>query len=173
MAAGAAISVRSSTRPWSGIWGSGCAQRHNYWCRRSWPAAPLRVGDGTAGNGPTWGYEILACTPDESINALVPHLADDNIVVRERATVALGYRGPAAAPARERVTAALAKVSSEREKRLMEWCLISFTSRPGAGTTFTVRLPPTRSPDALGPKGRCAAGRPCGPGAGTRATVTI
>ena len=87
--------------------------------------------DGTAGNVPTWGYEILACTPDESINTLVPHLADDNIVMRERATVALGYIRPVASSARERVTAALAKVSSEREKRLMargaaalgEWCL--------------------------------------------------
>ncbi len=68
----------------------------------------------------------MACTPDEAINALVPRLADDNIVMRERATVALGYVGPAAAPARERLTAAPAvgannhsPVPSEREKRLM------------------------------------------------------
>jgi HEAT repeat protein len=81
-----------------------------------------KIMDGTAGNVPTWGYEILACTPNETINSLVPHLADDNIVMRERAAVALGYMGPAAASARERVTAALAKVSSEREKRLLEWC---------------------------------------------------
>jgi HEAT repeat protein len=90
------------------------------------PTAQLlvqKIMDGTAGNVPTWGYEILACVPDETMNALVPHLADDNIVMRERATVALGYMGPAAAPARERVTAALTKVSSEREKRLVEWCL--------------------------------------------------
>ena len=79
--------------------------------------------DGTAGNVPTWGYEILACAPDETINSLVPHLADDNIVMRERATVALGYMGPAAARAKERVAAALGKVSSEREKHLLEWCL--------------------------------------------------
>jgi HEAT repeat protein len=82
-----------------------------------------KIMDGTAGDVPAWGYEILACAPDETINSLVPHLADDNIIIRERAAVALGYMGPAALPAKDRVTAALAKVSSEREKRLMAWCL--------------------------------------------------
>ena len=104
------------------------------------PTAQLlvqKIMDGTAGNVPTWGYEILACTPDESINTLVPHRADDNIVMRERAIVALGYMGPAAAPARERVMAALAvgathasPVRSEREKRLMEWCLREISRAP-------------------------------------------
>jgi len=82
-----------------------------------------RIMDGTAGNVPTWGYEILACAPDETVNTLVPHLADDSIVMRERATVALGYMGPAASGARERVAAALGKAPSEREKHLLEWCL--------------------------------------------------
>ena len=88
------------------------------------------IRDGTAGNVPTWGYAILACAPDETIYSLVPHLADDNIVMRERAAVALGYVGPAASPARERVTAALAKVASEREKRLREWCLREIGREP-------------------------------------------
>jgi hypothetical protein len=82
-----------------------------------------KILDGTAGNVPAWGYEILTCAPDETVNSLVPHLADDNIVMRERATVALGYMGSAASPARNHVKAALARVSSEREKRLLEWCL--------------------------------------------------
>ena len=82
-----------------------------------------KIMDGTAGNVPTWGYEILACAPDETINSLVPHLADDNIVMRERATVALGYMGPAASGAKERVAAALGKAPSEHEKHLLEWCL--------------------------------------------------
>jgi len=82
-----------------------------------------KIMDGTAGNVPAWGYEILACAPDETINSLVPHLADDNMAMRERAAVALGYMGPAAAPAKEGVTAALGKASSEREKRLLQWCL--------------------------------------------------
>jgi HEAT repeat protein len=82
-----------------------------------------KIMDGTAGNVPTWGYEILACAPDETINLLVPHLADNTVVMRERATVALGNMGPAAIGARERVAAALGKASSEREKRLLEWCL--------------------------------------------------
>jgi len=44
-------------------------------------------------------------------------------VMRERAAVALGYLGPAASGAKEQVVAALSKASSEREKRLLEWCL--------------------------------------------------
>jgi HEAT repeat protein len=82
-----------------------------------------KIMDGTAGDVPAWGYEILACAPDETMNSLVPHLADDNIVMRERATVALGYMGPAASGATERVVAALGKAPSEREKHLLEWCL--------------------------------------------------
>jgi hypothetical protein len=82
-----------------------------------------KIMDGTAGNVPSWGYEILACTPDETIRSLAPHLADDNIVMRERATVALGYMGPAAAGARVQVAAALGQASSQREKHLLEWCL--------------------------------------------------
>jgi hypothetical protein len=66
-----------------------------------------KIMDGTAGNVLAWGYEILTCAPEETMNSLVPHLADDNIVMRERATVALGYMGPAASPARDRVAAAL------------------------------------------------------------------
>lgn len=90
------------------------------------PTAQLlakKILDGTAGNVPAWGYDILACAPQESLNSLVPHLADDNIAMRERAAVALGYMGSAAASAKDRVAVALAKVSSEREKRLLEWCL--------------------------------------------------
>jgi hypothetical protein len=82
-----------------------------------------KIVDGTAGNVPTWGYEILTCAPQDVIDSLVPHLADDNIVMRERVAVALGYMGPAASPAKDRVAAAVAKAPSEREKHLMEWCL--------------------------------------------------
>jgi HEAT repeat protein len=82
-----------------------------------------KIMDGTAGNIPAWGYEILAGAPDEAINLLAPRLADDNISMRERATVALGYMGPAASGARDRVAAALGKASSEHEKHLLEWCL--------------------------------------------------
>jgi hypothetical protein len=82
-----------------------------------------KIMDGTAGSIPTWGYEILACAPDETISLLAPRLADENLAMRERATVALGYMGPAASGARERVTAALGKASSDREKRLLEWCI--------------------------------------------------
>ena len=96
------------------------------------PAAKLlaqKLMDGTAGNVPDWGYRILASAPNESIKILAPYLTDPNVVVRERATVALGFMGPAASPAKDRIEAALAKVASEEEGRLMKWCLREM-SRP-------------------------------------------
>jgi len=82
-----------------------------------------KIMDGTAGEVPMWGYEILACATTDSVETLVSHLADDNMVMRERAAVALGYMGPAACGAREQVAAAMGKAPSEREKRLLGWCL--------------------------------------------------
>lgn len=90
------------------------------------PAAGLlarKIMDGTAGDVPDWGYRILASAPDESLQILVPNLADANMVLRERATVALGYMGPAAAEAKDQVAAASAKAASEQEGRLIQWCL--------------------------------------------------
>ena len=89
------------------------------------PAARMlarKIMDGTAGDVPEWGYQILTCSQDESVQTLVPYLADANIVMRERATVALGYMGPAASSAKDQVAAAMSKVTSEREGRLMKWC---------------------------------------------------
>lgn len=82
------------------------------------PAARLlaaKIMDGTAGDVPDWGYTILSCVPDESVSTLVPFLADANMVMRERATVALGYMGAVASPAKDQVAAAIAKAASERE----------------------------------------------------------
>ena len=90
------------------------------------PAARLlarKILDGTAGDVPAWGYKILTCAPDDVIEILAPHLADTDIVKRERATVALGHMGAAAAPAIDRVKAAIAKASTDHEKRLLAWCL--------------------------------------------------
>jgi HEAT repeat protein len=90
------------------------------------PAARLlarKIIDGTAGNVPAWGYKILACAPDEALEILTPCLADNDLVKRERATAALGNMGAAAAPGIERVKAALGKAATEREKRLLAWCL--------------------------------------------------
>ena len=79
--------------------------------------------DGTAGNVPAWGYKILTCAPDEVIEILAPRLADTDLAKRERATVALGHMGSAAAPGIERIKAAIDKASSDHEKRLLAWCL--------------------------------------------------
>lgn len=90
------------------------------------PAAVVlarKIMDGTAGDVPTWGYKILDCGPEEVLGILPPHLASDDLRMRERATVALGYMGKAAAPAKEKVKAALDKAPTEREQRLLQWCL--------------------------------------------------
>ena len=90
------------------------------------PAARLLAGkivDGTAGNVPQWGYKILTCSPEEVIAILSPCLADTDLVKRERATVALGHMGAAAAPGVDRVQAAISRASTDHEKRLLAWCL--------------------------------------------------
>lgn len=90
------------------------------------PAARVlaqKIMDNTAGDVPNWGYDILACGPDDVIAILSPHLTSDDINLRERATVALGYMGPAAAPAKAQLASAMTKSSSEREKRLIQWAI--------------------------------------------------
>jgi hypothetical protein len=90
------------------------------------PTAKLLAGkimDGTAGTVPEWGYEILTCGPEEAVTILAPHLADTDLVMRERSAVAIGYMGPAGTSAKSQVAAAIEKASSEREGRLMKWCL--------------------------------------------------
>jgi hypothetical protein len=90
------------------------------------PTAKLlaeKILDGTAGNVPEWGYKILLCGPDVAIAVLAPRLADENITMRQRATVALGRMGESAAPAKPQVEAALAKASGEKEKKMLQWCL--------------------------------------------------
>jgi hypothetical protein len=74
------------------------------------PAARLlarKIMNGTAGDVPDWGYLIFARAPDESIKILVPYLSNADIVLRERATVALAFMGPVASPARDQVAAAM------------------------------------------------------------------
>jgi HEAT repeat protein len=90
------------------------------------PAAAVmarQIMDGTAGDLPLWSYKLLAHAPEQSIAILTPGLADAGLVQRERAAVALGYMGIAAAPAKADVARALAKAPTEREQRLIRWCL--------------------------------------------------
>ena len=90
------------------------------------PAARLlaqKIVEGTAGNVPAWGYKILTCAPDEVIKILTSRLDDNDVVKRERVTVALGHMGAAAAPGIDRVKAAISKASTDHEKRLLAWCL--------------------------------------------------
>jgi len=90
------------------------------------PVAPIlaqRIMDGTAGDVPIWGYKILAAGPDLSVGILAPKLADADMATRERAAVALGYMGESAAPAKEKVEAAIKAAATERERVLLQWCL--------------------------------------------------
>jgi hypothetical protein len=90
-------------------------------------ALSKKIMEGTAGNIPGWGYKILACAPDEAIALLTPHLADKDLLMRERATVALGFMGPAGAAGADRVREALGKASNDREHKLIAWCLKEIT----------------------------------------------
>jgi hypothetical protein len=77
----------------------------------------------TAGTVPEWGYRILAAGPELSLNILMPFLSNDDLILRERATVALGYMGEPAAPARGKLEAAMAKTANAREKLLLAWAI--------------------------------------------------
>ncbi len=52
-----------------------------------------KIMAGKAGQVPAWGYKLLARFPEETLPLLTPGLADKDLVMRERATVALGYDG--------------------------------------------------------------------------------
>lgn len=82
-----------------------------------------KIMAGTAGTVPAWGYTLLARFPDEVLGVLTPGLTHEERVMRERAIVALGHMGRAAAPAKDRVTTALKACRNEREERLLKWCL--------------------------------------------------
>lgn len=90
------------------------------------PAAPLlakAIMNDSAGDVPLWGYRILAAGPDLALAILTPHLADKDLTMRERATVAIGYMGESAAPAKEPLESALQKAPTDREKLLLQWAL--------------------------------------------------
>jgi HEAT repeat protein len=90
--------------------------------------APKLV-DGSAGTIPEWGYRVLNAAPEESVALLAPHLSDADKALRERAAVTLGFMGPAAESAREKLEKAVARASDEQEKKLMAWALREVTEQ--------------------------------------------
>jgi hypothetical protein len=72
---------------------------------------------------PGWGYKLLARFPEQSLALLTPGLSDKELVMRERAAVAVGYMGHAANRVRPLVADALKNSTDEREQRLLRWCL--------------------------------------------------
>jgi HEAT repeat protein len=85
------------------------------------------IRDGKVTDIPVWGYRLLNCAPEESVNKLTPCLSDSNIVMRERAAVALGYMGESAYAARDQVARAAQQAPTEQERHLLEWCLREIT----------------------------------------------
>jgi HEAT repeat protein len=83
--------------------------------------------NGTAGDVPDWGYQILNAAPTESIAVIAPHLADKDKAKRERAAIALGRMGPPAIAARPKLEAAIAAAIDPREKNLLAWALREIT----------------------------------------------
>ena len=86
-------------------------------------ALARKIMAGSAGNVPAWGYKLLARFPEETVPVLSAGLGDKDRVQRERAAVALGYMGRAAAAANPQVARALSAAQDEREQRLLKWCL--------------------------------------------------
>lgn len=82
-----------------------------------------KIVEGTANNVPVWGYKLLACAPEESVSKLSACLTDNQLGVRERATVALGYMGSPAVAATNQVSRAMEKAETEQERLLLGWCL--------------------------------------------------
>ena len=82
-----------------------------------------KIMAGKAGNVSGWGYKLLARFPQESLEILTPGLADEKLVMRKRAAVAIGYMGRAAKTARPQVVLALNTSKDEREQLLLKWCL--------------------------------------------------
>jgi HEAT repeat protein len=82
-----------------------------------------KIMAGTAGNVPGWGYKLLAQHREDALAVFIPALANQDLTMRERATVALGYMGRAASTARPQVARALEASQDEQEQRLLRWCL--------------------------------------------------
>jgi HEAT repeat protein len=82
-----------------------------------------KIMDGKAGDVPSWGYKLLARYPEETLAILTPGLDDKELVMRERAAVALGYMGKTAVAAKPKVAQALKAAQDEREQRLLKWCM--------------------------------------------------
>ena len=85
-------------------------------------ALAKKIMDGSAGNVPAWGYKMLVRFPEETLPLLTPGLESKELVIRERAVVALGNMGTAATPAKAKVAKALS-AAGEKEQLLLKWCL--------------------------------------------------
>lgn len=90
-----------------------------------------KIMAGKAGQVPTWGYKLLARFPEDTLPLLTPGLADKELVMRERAAVALGYMGASAASTKPQVAQALKAATDEKEQLLLRWCLREMEAERG------------------------------------------
>jgi HEAT repeat protein len=85
--------------------------------------------EGQTNNLPTWAFDLLKRYPQDSLAVLSPALKSDNLAQRERAVVAIGYMGPAGIGAKADVVAAIDRAGSDKERRMMRWCLRHIDTR--------------------------------------------
>ena len=79
--------------------------------------------EGETNNLPTWAFDLLKRYPEDSLAVLAPALKSDNLAQRERATVAIGYMGPAGIGAKADLVAAIDRAGNDKERRLLRWSL--------------------------------------------------
>jgi HEAT repeat protein len=90
------------------------------------PASPVlarKIMDGSAGDVPAWGYDILSADPNASLGVLTPFLRNDDANLRERAVVAIGNMKSNASAAKPQLEQALRQASGDAEKRLIRWAM--------------------------------------------------
>jgi hypothetical protein len=87
------------------------------------PALARKIMDGSAGDVPAWGYDILSADPNASLGVLTPFLRNDDANLRERAVVAIGNMKSNASAAKPQLEQALRQASGDAEKRLIRWAM--------------------------------------------------
>jgi hypothetical protein len=87
------------------------------------PVLARKIMDGSAGEVPNWGYDILSADPKASLGVLTPFLGNDDMNLRQRAVVAIGNMKASGTAAKPQLEAALNKAQTESEKRLIRWAI--------------------------------------------------
>jgi hypothetical protein len=79
--------------------------------------------DGSIGEIPLWGYKLLNCDLDASLAEFTTNLESKELAMRQRATLALGYMGKPAVPAKSKLEEAATRAQTPGEKKLLNWAI--------------------------------------------------